>query len=55
MIHNAGVSPSQASPEVVLAVDLHGSAMVLEEFGNVIATGGARFVVASQSGLARAR
>ena len=37
VIHAAGVSPSQASPETILAVDLYGTAVVLEEFGNVIA------------------
>ena len=50
MIHAAGVSPSQASPELILAVDLHGTAVLLEEFGNVIARGGAGVVIASQSG-----
>ena len=46
----AGVSPSQASPATILAVDLYGTALVLEEFGNVIARGGAGVVIASQSG-----
>jgi len=41
VIHAAGVSPSQASPETILKVDLYGTALVLEEFGNVIARGGA--------------
>jgi NAD(P)-dependent dehydrogenase (short-subunit alcohol dehydrogenase family) len=50
LIHAAGVSPSQASPEAILRVDLYGTALVLEEFGNVIAEGGAGVVVASQSG-----
>jgi NAD(P)-dependent dehydrogenase (short-subunit alcohol dehydrogenase family) len=50
VIHAAGVSPSQASPATILAVDLYGTAVVLEEFGNVIAKGGAGVVVASQSG-----
>jgi NAD(P)-dependent dehydrogenase (short-subunit alcohol dehydrogenase family) len=50
VIHAAGVSPSQASPEAILAVDLYGTALVLEEFGNVIARGGAGVVIASQSG-----
>jgi len=40
VIHAAGVSPSQASPETILKVDLYGTALVLEEFGNVIARGG---------------
>lgn len=50
VIHAAGVSPSQASPETILAVDLYGTALVLEEFGNVIAAGGSAVVIASQSG-----
>lgn len=50
LIHAAGVSPSQASPETILKVDLYGTALVLEEFGNVIARGGAGVVIASQSG-----
>jgi NAD(P)-dependent dehydrogenase (short-subunit alcohol dehydrogenase family) len=50
VIHAAGVSPSQATPEVILAVDLYGTALVLEEFGNIIAPGGSCVVIASQSG-----
>jgi NAD(P)-dependent dehydrogenase (short-subunit alcohol dehydrogenase family) len=50
VIHAAGVSPSQASPETILKIDLYGTALVLEEFGNVIARGGAGVVIASQSG-----
>ena len=50
VIHAAGVSPSQASPTTILKVDLYGTALVLEEFGNMIAPGGAGVVIASQSG-----
>jgi NAD(P)-dependent dehydrogenase (short-subunit alcohol dehydrogenase family) len=50
LIHAAGVSPTQASPAQILRVDLYGTALVLEEFGNVIARGGAGVVIASQSG-----
>lgn len=50
VIHAAGVSPSQAPPATILAVDLYGTALVLELFGNVIAPGGAGVVIASQSG-----
>ena len=50
VIHAAGVSPTQASPETILKVDLYGTALVLEEFGNVIARGGSGVVIASQSG-----
>ena len=49
LIHAAGVSPSQAPPETILRVDLYGTALLLEEFGKVIAPGGAGVVIASQS------
>ncbi len=50
LIHAAGVSPSQASPETILHVDLYGTAVILEEFGNVMAEGGSAVVIASMSG-----
>ncbi|HEX8544443.1 MAG TPA: SDR family oxidoreductase [Pseudomonas sp.] len=50
VIHAAGVSPSQAPVATILHVDLYGTALVLEEFGNVIAEGGSGIVIASQSG-----
>jgi len=50
LIHAAGVSPSQAALETVLRVDLYGTAVVLEEFGRVIARGGSGVVISSQSG-----
>lgn len=50
LIHAAGVSPSQAAPSTILKVDLYGTALVLEAFGNVMAPGGAGVVIASQSG-----
>ena len=50
LIHAAGASPTQASPATIFEVDLYGTALVLEEFGNVIARGGAGVVIASQSG-----
>ncbi len=50
LIHAAGVSPSQAPIATILAVDLHGTAVILEEFGNIIAPGGSGVVIASQSG-----
>jgi NAD(P)-dependent dehydrogenase (short-subunit alcohol dehydrogenase family) len=39
LIHAAGVSPTQASPATILKVDLYGSALLLEEFGDVVARG----------------
>lgn len=50
MVNAAGVSPSQASVETILAVDLYGTAVLLEEVGKVIAPGGAGITVSSQSG-----
>jgi NAD(P)-dependent dehydrogenase (short-subunit alcohol dehydrogenase family) len=50
LVQAAGVSPSQASPETILKVDLYGTALILEEFGKVIAPGGSGVVIASQSG-----
>ena len=48
--HTAGLSPSQASAEAILAVDLLGVALVLDEFGAVVAPGGAGVVIASMAG-----
>ena len=50
LIYAAGVSPSQASPEKILKVDLYGTALVVEIFGKIIAQGGSGIVIASQSG-----
>jgi NAD(P)-dependent dehydrogenase (short-subunit alcohol dehydrogenase family) len=50
VIHAAGVSPTQASPATILRVDLYGTALILEEFGNVMASAGAGVVISSQSG-----
>jgi NAD(P)-dependent dehydrogenase (short-subunit alcohol dehydrogenase family) len=50
LIHAAGVSPSMATPDVILKVDLYGTAVLLEAFGAVIAPGGSAVVIASQSG-----
>lgn len=45
-----GVSPSQAPIKTILAVDLYGTSVLLEEFGKVIAPGGSGIVISSQSG-----
>lgn len=50
LINAAGVSPSQASIETILKVDLYGTAVLLEEVGKVIATGGVGVTISSQSG-----
>jgi len=50
LVNSAGVSPSQASIEAILKVDLYGTAVLLEEVGNVIKEGGAGVTISSQSG-----
>lgn len=50
LVNAAGVSPSQASIETILKVDLYGTAVLLEEVGKVIAPGGAGVTISSQSG-----
>lgn len=50
LVHAAGVSPSQAPIDTILKVDLYGTALVLELFGEVIARGGSGVVISSQSG-----
>ena len=49
LVHTAGLSPVQASVSAILAVDLLGVALVAEEFGAVVAPGGAGVVIASMS------
>ena len=50
LVNAAGVSPSQASIETILKVDLYGTAMLLEEVGRAIAAGGTGVTISSQSG-----
>lgn len=50
LAHTAGLSPTQASAEAVLRVDLLGVALVLDAFGKIIAPGGAGVVIASMAG-----
>jgi NAD(P)-dependent dehydrogenase (short-subunit alcohol dehydrogenase family) len=50
VVHTAGLSPQQASAEAVLAVDLLGVALSIDEFGRVIEPGGAGVVIASMAG-----
>ena len=50
LVNAAGVSPSQASVEAILKVDLYGTAVLLEETGKVIAQGGVGVTISSQSG-----
>lgn len=50
LVNAAGVSPSQAPVEAILKVDLYGTAVLLEEMGKVIASGGVGVTISSQSG-----
>lgn len=50
LVNAAGVSPSQAPIEAILKVDLYGTAVLLEEVGKVIASGGVGVSIFSQSG-----
>ncbi|AWB96687.1 short-chain dehydrogenase [Agromyces badenianii] len=50
VVHTAGLSPVQAPRDAILAVDLLGTALVLDEFERVIAPGGAGLVIASMAG-----
>lgn len=50
LVNAAGVSPSQASVQTILKVDLYGTAVLLEEVGKVICSGGVGITISSQSG-----
>lgn len=50
LVNAAGVSPSQAPIEAILRVDLYGTAVLLEEVGQVIRAGGVGVTISSQSG-----
>lgn len=50
LINAAGVSPSQASVDEILRVDMYGTSVLLEEFGKVICEDGSGLVISSQSG-----
>ena len=50
LVNAAGVSPSQATIEQILQVDLLGTAILLEEVRKAIAPGGVGVTISSQSG-----
>jgi NAD(P)-dependent dehydrogenase (short-subunit alcohol dehydrogenase family) len=50
VVNTAGLSPVQASPTAILAVDLVGTALFLDEFGAIIAPGGSGIVISSMAG-----
>ena len=49
-IDTAGASPSQATPQFIIDLDLIGTSYALDAFGPVMAKGGAGLVVSSQAG-----
>lgn len=50
VVNTAGLSPNMAPIEGVLKVDLYGTAVVFDEFGQVIAPGGAGLIISSMAG-----
>ncbi|MDT5283434.1 MAG: hypothetical protein QOJ20_4629 [Mycobacterium sp.] len=50
VVHTAGLSPVQAAPDAILAVDLLGAAKVLDAFEEVIAAGGSGVFISSMAG-----
>jgi NAD(P)-dependent dehydrogenase (short-subunit alcohol dehydrogenase family) len=50
LVHTAGVSPEQADVDTILRVDLLGVALVVEQFGEVIESGGSGLVISSMAG-----
>jgi NAD(P)-dependent dehydrogenase (short-subunit alcohol dehydrogenase family) len=55
VVQAAGLSPAMAPPEAILKVDLYGTALVFEEFGCVIASGGAAIVISAWLGTGNLR
>ena len=49
-IDTAGASPSQATPEEIIKLDLIGTAYALDIFGEVMAPGGAGVIISSMTG-----
>ena len=49
-IDTAGASPSQASPEHILKLDMVGTGYAVDAFGKVMAAGGAGLLISSQAG-----
>lgn len=50
VVHTAGLSPVQSSADRVVAVDLLGTAHVIDAFGAVITDGGSAVVISSMAG-----
>ena len=50
VVHTAGVSPVQASIDAIMRVDLVGTALMLDAFGDVIGSGGTGVFITSMAG-----
>lgn len=50
LVHTAGLSPVQASPERIVQVDVLGTALVLDEFGKIARPGSVAVCIASMAG-----
>jgi NAD(P)-dependent dehydrogenase (short-subunit alcohol dehydrogenase family) len=50
VVHTAGVSPVQAPVEAIMRVDLLGTALMLDAFGEVMSPGGAGVFISSMAG-----
>lgn len=50
LVHTAGLSPVQASPEAIVAVDVMGTAHVLDEFAEIVRPGSVAVCIASMAG-----
>ena len=50
VVHTAGVSPVQAPVDAIMRVDLLGTALMLDAFGEVISPGGAGVFISSMAG-----
>lgn len=50
VVNTAGLSPNMAPVAGVLKVDLYGAAVVFDEFGKIIAPGGAGLIISSMAG-----
>jgi NAD(P)-dependent dehydrogenase (short-subunit alcohol dehydrogenase family) len=50
VVHTAGLSPVQAPVDAIIRVDLLGTALMLDAFGAVVASGGAGVFIASMAG-----
>lgn len=50
IINTAGISPNMAPVDKLLAVDVYGSAVVFEEFREIVAPGGSGLIISSMAG-----